>query len=97
MEFHFGKFKGQTLEEVASQEEGRRWLDWLVSQPTDGKYAAQNRKRNEEIIAYLQGESKPVTKTPPPAPKEEPKEDLTAFQVIISKLDTIESLIRGSK
>ena len=96
--FKFGKFTGQTLEEVASQEKGRQWLDWLVSQPVEGKFAAQNKKRNEEIIAYLSEPKDVVRKNEPKeSQKKEPNEDLTAFQVIINKLDVIEGLLRGMK
>lgn len=55
-EFRFGKYKGQTLEQVASIGAGKSWLEWLCNQPaTDPKFANANKKRNAEIMAYLNG------------------------------------------
>lgn len=53
-QFNFGKYKGQTLQQVLSTTEGTGWLKWLVSQPpTNPKFAKVNNARNEVIKKHL--------------------------------------------
>ena len=54
MKFKFGKWKGQTLQAVASVENGKQYLRWYCSQPPmNAKYAEVDKATKESIMAYL--------------------------------------------
>ncbi len=48
-EMPFGKFKGQTLREIADTDEGLKYLDWLLSGEIDLRPAT--REALEEFVA----------------------------------------------
>lgn len=90
--FPFGKYKGQSIEEVASSGDGRKYLDWFKSQPIrDDKYKEKNTEFVLEIERVLSSSVAPV------APKKEKDlpivSDVKRLDVIIQKLDTILDLL----
>ena len=55
----FGKYKGKSVEEIAQENEGLGYLDWLRenTDPKDAKYGAQNQILLNEINKALDGKT----------------------------------------
>jgi uncharacterized protein (DUF3820 family) len=48
----FGKHKGRTLEQIASDDEGLQYLDWLFGERGDGGF-----QLDRALVAYLEDPS----------------------------------------
>lgn len=66
MEIRFGKFKGKTIEEVAGNEEGINYLNWLREKqdPNDPKFGKSNKKMIDEINRVLSNKTVYISDKP---------------------------------
>jgi hypothetical protein len=54
--FKFGKYNGQTVEEVLETERGRSWIRWYCDQPCNNpKYAEADKKQKQSLLALIGG------------------------------------------
>lgn len=84
--FKFGKYKGQTLQQVLDCEAGVDWLWWYVEQPcTNSKFASYDQTRKDAIRRKLNELMRgTVSQT-----------DTAGIALILAKIEKIEQMLES--
>ena len=69
MELRFGKYKGQTPDQIASTDKGKGWIRWYLDTPMNEQYLSQEKETRNQLEIALKtqdwsGEAKEQIKEP---------------------------------